>query len=635
MFEFIRSHTRLFQFILVILVFPAFVFFGVQGYSGGGPGSETVAKVGGQTITQNEWDVAHRNQVERARAQSPDVDVKLFDTPEMKQRTLESLVRDRTLLVAADKLHLSPSEEKLARTFLTDPQLAFLRKPDGNLNTDLLAAQGMTPAQFEQRLRQDLAMQQVMSGVAFTAIGPSTSANAALDALMQQREVRIARFEAKTFASKVNPTDADIEAFYKDPKNAASFEAPERATVEYVVLDIDAIKAGIKVSDEDLKKYYEENAKRYVAPEERRASHILVKAEKSASAAERDKAKAKAADLLAQVRKNPGSFAELARKNSDDPGSAAKGGDLDFFGRGAMVKAFEDSAFALKVGDISDVVESDFGFHIIQVTGARGGEKKPFEAVKEEIANEVKGQLAQSKYAEAAETFSNTVYEQSDSLKPAADKLGLSIKTAKDISRTPTQGAEGPLGNPKFLSAVFGTDSVKNKRNTEAVDLGGNQLAAGRVLEYSPARRLALDEVKTLVREKVVAQQAALLAKTEAQARLAAWKGGAPADALEPPIKVSRAQAEALPRELIDAVLKASATTLPAWTTVDFGDLGSAVIRIDKVLPREPGGDPKQLQSQYAQVWGAAESEAYLLALKERLKVRVTGVAKASDSATR
>lgn len=635
MFEFIRSHTRLFQGILVILVFPAFVFFGVQGYSGGGPGTESVAQVAGRPITQAEWDTAHRNQIERVRAQSPDVDVKLLDTPAMKQRTLEALIRERVLLVAADKMNLSITDERLQRTFATDPQLAFLRKPDGTLNKDLLSAQGMTAPQFEQRLRQDLAVQQVLGGIGSTALGPSVSANSALDALLQQREVRIVRFEAKNYVDKAKPTDADIDAYYKDSKNAAAFEAPERATIEYVLLDIEAIKAGIKVSDEDLQKYYTENASRYVAAEERRASHILIKAEKDASSAVRDKAKAKAASLLEQARKNPGSFADLARKNSDDPGSAVQGGDLDFFGRGAMVKPFEDSAFGLKVGDISDVVESDFGYHVIQVTGARGGEKKPFEAVKTEITDEVKGQLAQRKYAEMAETFSNTVYEQSDSLKPVAEKLGLTVATAKAVTRTPAQGATGPLGNPKFLNALFTTDVIKNKRNSEAVDLGGNQLAAARMVDHAPARRLPLEEVKDLVRQRLVVEQSAALAKTEALSRLEAWRGGAPADALEPPVKVSRAQTEALPPELVDAVLKAPASPLPAWTGVDFGELGYAAVRIDKILPREPVGDAKQLQSQYAQVWGAAESEAYYVALKERLKVKVTGVAKVAEDTPR
>ena len=153
------------------------------------------------------------------------------------------------------------------------------------------------------------------------------------------------RFEPKDYVAKVTPTDADIESYYKDPAHAAQFQAPEQASVEYVVLDVEALKKDVKVSEDELKKYYSENKARFSAPEERRASHILVKAEKSAPAAEREKAKAKAEALLAQWKNKAASFADLARKNSDDPGSADKGGDLDFFARGAMVKPFEDAAF--------------------------------------------------------------------------------------------------------------------------------------------------------------------------------------------------------------------------------------------------------------------------------------------------
>ncbi|WP_428424133.1 SurA N-terminal domain-containing protein [Methylibium sp.] len=633
MFEFVRSHTRLFQFVLVLLVFPAFVFFGVQGYTGFSGGNASVAKVAGHSITQAEWDAAHRKQVERLRAQSPGVDLKVFDTPEAKQNTLDALVRERVMLVAADKLHLTASDEHLQRVFASDPQLAFLRKPDGSLNAELLAAQGLNARQFEQQLRQDLAMRQVLLGISGTALAPSRSTAEALDAVLQQREVRIARFEAKNFVVKVHPSDADIEAYYKDARHASEFETPEQASLEYLVLDLDAIKSGLTVSEEDLRKYYAENEGRYTTPQERRASHILIKAERSASAEQREKAKAKATALLAQAKQDPGKFAELAKKNSEDPGSAVQGGDLDFFARGAMVKPFEDAAFALKPGQLGDVVESDFGYHVILLTAVRGGEKKPFDAVKAEIENEVKQQLAQRRFAEAAETFSNTVYEQADSLKPAAEKLKLTVRTATGVTRAPAQGATGALANPKFLEALFATDTLRNKRNTEAVDLGGNQLAAGRVVEYAPSRKLPLTEVKERVRERVVAEQSATLARTEGLARLAAWKGGAEPEGLEPALKVSRNQQQALPPALIDAVMKAPPAPLPSWTGVDFGEEGYAVVRIDKLLPRDTtAADEKRLQQQYAQIWGAAEDEAYYAALKERYKVKITGVAKGGEN---
>ena len=628
MFDFVRKHPRVLQFVLVLLIFPSFVFFGIQGYSGSQGGeATTVASVAGRKITQAEWDAAHRQQIDRVQRQMPGVNVKLFDTPEMKAQALDALVRERVMLTAVDKLNLVTSDERLQRQFASDPQLAFLRNPDGSANKDALAAQGMSSEMFAQRLRQDYSMRQVLAGLGGTAFAPAGAAAAALDAMFQQREIQVQRFEPKDYVAKVTPSDADIDKFYKDPANAGQFQAPEQASVEYVVLDLESLKKDVKVSEDDLKKYYAENKARFTAPEERRASHILIKADKSAPAAEREKAKAKADALLAQWTGKTAVFADLARKNSDDPGSADKGGDLDFFARGAMVKPFEDAAFSLKPGDTSGVVESDFGFHIIQVTGARGGEVRPFEAVRAEIEDENRKQQAQARFAEQAVAFSNLVEDQSDSLKPAVDKFKLELKTAKGVKRTPSPDAAGPLSNPKFLEALFGSDVIRNKRNTLAVDIGSNQLVAGRVLQHSPAQQLPLTEVSAKVREKVVAAQAAALARKEGESRLAELQKTPDAALSAPPLTVSRAQLRELPKPLVDAVLKAPATPLPAFVGVDLADQGYALARVTKVLGRDPvAGDPLRSKAQYEQAWSDAESQAYYTALKTRFKVELKAV---------
>jgi peptidyl-prolyl cis-trans isomerase D len=637
MFDFVRSHTRLLQFILVLLIFPSFVFFGIQGYSRfTGGENETVAKVAGHNITRAELDAAHRDQIERVRRQMPGIDAKLFDTPEMRAQTLDGLLRERVLLVAADKLNLATTNDRLQRELMAVPQLAALKRPDGSFDVDtyrsLLQAQGMTPEMFEARVRQDATQRQVLEGVSGTAFAPASSADAALDALLQQREIQVQRFDAKDYLAKVNPSDAELEAFYKNPANALQFQAPEQASIEYLVLDIDALKKGISVSEDELRQYYAANEKRYSVPEERRASHILVKADKSAPAAEREKAKAKAEKLLAEAKKNPASFAELARKNSDDPGSAERGGDLDFFARGAMVKPFEDAAFGLKPGEISGVVESDFGYHIIQVTGARGGDKRSFESVKAEITDEVTKQVAQRKFSEVALEFTNLVYEQAESLKPAADKLKLEVRTAQNVTRTPGPEAKGPLASAKFLEALFGADALRNKRNTEAVEVGPNQLASGRVLQYSPAHQRPFTEVKAMVRDKVAAEQAAAAARKDGEARLAQLNA-APDTSLAAPLTVSRSQTHELPRPLVDAVLRAPAK-LPSFVGVDLAGQGYAVAKLVKVLGRDPAaGDATRVQAQYAQAWGDAEAQAYYAALKTRLRAEKTATAAAAASA--
>ncbi len=635
MFDFFRKHTRVLQFLLVLLIFPSFVFFGIQGYSGfTGDANATVAKVAGQGITRTEWETAQREQMERVRQQMPNLDPKMFDTPEMKLQSLDGLVRQRVMLVAADKLNLVTTDDRLQRVFAADAQFAFMRNPDGSVNKDVLSAQGMSSEIFAQRLRQDLTLRQVMLGVAGTAFAPVSATSSALDAMFQQREVQVQRFDAKASLDKVSPTDADIEKFYKDPVNALQFQAPEQASVEYVVLDLDTLKKGISVPEEDLRKYYAENEKRYTTPEERRASHILIKAEKSAPEADRAKAKAKAESLLAELKKNPASFADVARKNSEDPGSAEKGGDLDYFGRGAMVKPFEDAAFGLKPDELSGVVESDFGFHLIKLAAVKGGEKRSFDTVRAELETEVKTQLAQKRFSEVAVEFTNMVYEQPDSLKPAADKFKLELRTAQNVKRVAAPGATGALANPKFLEALFGADALRNKRNTEAVEIAPSTMVSGRLLQYSAAHQLPLADVKTRVRDRLATVQAAALARKLGEERLAALRAAPDTPMTEPALLISRAQPREVQSTVLDAVLKAPVATLPAFVGVDLGEQGYAVVKIGKVLGRDPvAADATRGQTQYAQAWGDAESQAYYGALKSRFKVEIKADAlKASDS---
>ncbi len=266
------------------------------------------------------------------------------------------------------------------------------------------------------------------------------------------------------------------------------------------------------------------------------------------------------------MRKAPGTFAEVARKNSQDTGSAPSGGDLGFFKRGDMVKPFEDAAFSMKKGDISDLVESEYGYHIIQLNDVKTPRQPTFEEVRAKLETEAKQQQAQRKFAELAEVFSNTVYEQADSLQPVADKLKLKVQTASGVARTPLPGAQGPLANGRFLEALFAADSVQNKRNTEAIETAPSTLVAGRVAAYTPASTPAFDQVKARVRELFVADRSAELARKEGEARLAAWKA-APASAtgLGNLVTISRDKPEGQPRPVVDAALQVNADTLPAF----------------------------------------------------------------------
>jgi len=627
MFDVFRKHTKIMMGVMFLLIIPSFVLFGIDGYNRMQESTTAVAKVSGYEITQAQWDAAHKSDSDRMRASMPNVDPKLLDSPAARYATLERLVRDQVLVQAAEKSRLSTSDERLARYLQEDPGIASLRNAAGKIDMErykqLAASQGLTPQGFENSVRQDLSKQQVQRVVLDSGFATPVVADVTLNAFFEQREIQVANFLSTDYIAKVNPSDADLEAYYK--ANIAQFQAPEQAKIEYVVLDLDSVKKSFQIPEADLKAFYDQNAAQLSGKEERRASHILITAAKDAPAAAREAAKAKAQQLLQTVRAAPTTFADVAKKNSQDPGSAAKGGDLDFFARGAMVKPFEEAVFSMKKGAISDIVESDFGYHIITLTDVKTPKVRSFEELRAQIESDLKTQQAQRKYAEVAELFTNTVYEQSDSLKPVAEKLKLEIKTAEAVARQPLPGAASVLGSAKFLTALYEADVLSGKRNTEALETGASQLAAARVLAYNPARAMPLDEVRARVRERVVTAKAADLARLEGGEKLALWKKAAPAAGLSPAVVISREQAQSLPPAVVQAALRAAAKPLPAWVGVDLGVKGFAVVKVNQVLPPNTvvQAAAKQNREQYAQWWSKAESDAYLVGLKQKFKAEI------------
>jgi len=635
MLEFIRTHQRLTQFILLLFIVPSFAFVGLEGYSRMSDGDNVVAKVAGQKINQQDWDTALREQADRVRqTYGPQVDAKVFESPEFKNGVLDSLVIQKALSAEAAKRNLSVSDQMLQQAIMGIPGLT---KADGKFDSErykaFLSARGMTVEMFEASVRHDIALQQIRSAVQSSVFVPQEVANRISDIAAQERDTQQLRFDSTSYLSKVNVTDDMLTEFYN--KNAALFEIPEQMSVEYVVLTGATAVAGITVSDADIKAFYEQNAQRYTTDEQRRASHILISVKKDASDADKAAAKAKAENLLAQVRKKPSDFAKLAKENSQDPGSAVKGGDLGFFGKGMMVKPFEETAFKLKKGDISDLVQSDFGFHIIMLTDAKAAGTKPLSEVKPEITLEIKRQLASKKYTEVSETFTNTVYEQADSLKPVADKLKLKIETASGLTRqvNPKMAPGAPYNNERFLKALFSDDAIKNKRNSEAVEIAPNVLIAGRVVDYKPTSKRPFEEVKAAIKERVSLDQATALAKADGEARLAKLKAGGDATGFGEVKPVSRAKGKTVHPAVLMAVLKADTTKLPAYVGVDFPLQGYGIYRISKVtvVPSDKARRQAE-QQQINTMMSEQEMLAYINAVKLKAKAEILKPAKENDA---
>ncbi|WP_175791624.1 SurA N-terminal domain-containing protein [Burkholderia ambifaria] len=633
MLDFFRNHQRLMMALLLLIVLPGLGFVGIQGFRGFFDDSANVAAVNGHKITRVEFDGAFRQQIDQARqALGGQFDIKAFDTPEHRKQVLDGLIQQRVLADETQRLHLTASDNAVRDALMSDPMIASLKKPDGSIDVEryaqLLSFQGMTPEQYQERVRYSLALQQIPASIVASAFTPKGPAQRLSELAAQQREVQALVLKTSDYAAKVQPTDAQLTAYYDAHKQ--SFATPETATIQYLVYSPAAAAASAQPNDADIKKFYDDNPTHFRSEAQVRVSHIFIAAASDASAADKAAAKAKAEQLLADVKAHPDQFAQIAQKNSQDAPSAAKGGDLGFITRGSTAggKAFDDAAFALKQGDVSGVVQSDLGFHILKATEVKPSVVKPFADVKDQIAVQLKQQYAAKAFTDNAEGFTSTVYEKAKTLQPAADKYKLTIQTATVMpTPNPQLPPTSPLNNPKFLAAVFASDSVKSQNNTQAIDVGNNTLISARVTDYKPAAVPALDTIKDAVRQKVVAEQATELAKKDGAAKLAELQKSKSTDGFTPVQKVSRMQSQGLTPAALSAVYKVDAKTLPAYVGIDLGADGYAIYRVNAVIPGT-AVDPQQLaaaQQQMAQVEAQSEGEAYLAALRDRSKVKLYG----------
>jgi peptidyl-prolyl cis-trans isomerase D len=627
MFDLVRNNKKFIQLVLALIMLP-FALWGVDSYVRTSS-SDGIATVGGTPIALGEFQQALREQQDRLRPQLGNVSQDVLDSPEVRRGVLEELINQRLLALHASQSNLRVSDEALVRFITSVPSLQENGKFSRERYQALVAAQGMSVELFESKVKHDLLMQQAMIPIGNAAISGRIPTDSWLAAQLEERGVSEVLMKADQFAADSKPDAAAIKRFYDE--NRKRFEKPEQVRVEFLVLNQNKLVENAKPSEEEVKAWYKSNETRYKQAEQRQASHILIRADKSASDADVKAAQAKAEQILAQLKASPTDFAKLAKQHSQDPGSAEKGGDLGYFGRGMMVKAFEDSVFSLKENQVSDVVRSDFGFHLIKLTGVRSEQVRPLASVREEILAELKRQGGAKLYAESAEGFANIVYEQSDSLKPAADKYGLSVQTSEWIAK----GGQGvaPFTNPKLLQTIFGDDAVKNKRNTESVDVGGNTLVSARVIDYRPAALEPLESVSGMI-EKVLTRESAIAqAGTAGQAQLDKLAKGEKVNLAWSTVRsISRMHAPNLSAEARNAIFSAATKKLPAYVGAKAPG-GFALYRIDTVKPFDStgGGDvanrSQALRQHYGQVIAQEDLVGWLAALRQRYSVTINTAA--------
>lgn len=624
MFDYVRNNKRIVQVFLALITLP-FAFWGVESYVRNVGTGNDVATVGGSKISQQELLQALRDQQERMRQQlGREIPAEMLDSPEIRRSVLDTLVNQRLMALHAAKARVFVSDAQLGATIQSIPAFQEGGKFSRQLYDAYVGAQNMSQAQFEQRLRQDLSLQQTLSAVREGRIVAPQAGNRWIAALQEEREVSEYAFKPELFAAQVKPSAEAVKAYYD--ANRKFFETPEQVRAEYLTLSQDQLAAEINVSDADINSWYQAQVDRYKQGEERRASHILLMAGKDASSADVKAAQAKAEDILQQLKKSPADFAKLAKQYSQDPGSAEKGGDLNWIGRGMMVKPFEDAVFSLKENELSGVVRSDFGFHIIKVTGIKAERARALAEVRGEIIEELKRQGGAKKYAELAEAFGNTVYEQADSLKPAAEKFKLSLQQGPWIIKGAV--APSPFGNQKLLSALFSDDAVKNKRNTDAVEVSPKVLVAARVLEHKPASLQPLDAVKADIEKRIGLDEGLKLAQKEGEAALAKLvKGEAVNLAWGAPRNISRISAAGLAGPAVRAVFATSVAKLPAYVGAAAPGGAYTLYRISQIKPfvaaAEDNARTKGLREQYANIVADEDFSAWLAALRLRYPVEI------------
>ena len=573
MLDAIRKHTTgwMAKVILALITIP-FALFGIDSYLNQAGRDVAIAKVNGDKISIQEYSNAIENVRNRMQADGK-VDAAMLDSPQLKQSVLDGLITRRLVNAEIHKANFRISDEQLSQHILGMPEFQENGKFSEDIYQKTLAQNKMTATKFENDRRSELLTQQARDGLAALVSVPKGVAEQTLQFAYQQREVSAAEIKTAQFIGQVKVTPEQVKAYYDLHKD--KFVVPEQVKLEFAMLSAASFVAQMKVDDKEIKDFYDANSAKFQGDEQRHASHILI----SRGTSDKDKAaaKAKAADILAQLRKAPKSFEALAMKYSQDP-SGAKGGDLGSFGRGAMVKPFENAVFGMKVGQISDLVESEFGYHIIRLDGITG-QNTTFDSMKLQIKGELSWQKAQAKYAELADDFSNTVYEQSGSLKPAADKFNIQLQTSGWLSRD--DGAKF-FKNEKLMNSVFSDTVLKEKRNTEAIEVSPNNMMSARVVDYKASAPRSFDEVKGGIEAVLKLEQAVKLAADKGAAALAKLKAGDAGKDLEwiTPVTVDRKNAQGLTDIMMNQVFKMDASKLPAYTGFVNGKTSYTIVKI-------------------------------------------------------
>ena len=616
--------------ILFVIIGP-FALWGINSYFTAASDT-SVAKVNGDEISPGDFERAYQGQYQRlqqmyGQAFRPG----MIDEKELRQETLDSMINQTLLDQQVAKQHYAISDDRLREEIAKLPAFQVEGQFSQKAYEATLAANGMSPAEFERRDREGIIVGQVQASIQDSAIATPAEFADAVALRDQQRQIGYISISTNRFLAEAQPTDQDVAAYYK--AHGDEFMTPEKVTLAYVELDEAVLAKQVKVDDATLQAQYQQQIKNFEQGETREAQHILISVNGSDPKADAA-AKAKAEDVLKQV-KAGGDFAKLAEKYSEDPGSAKSGGDLGWVSKGTMVKPFEDALFALhKPGDVSDLVKTQFGYHIIKLDGIRAASVKPFAEVKDQLLSETQKKQADDTYYKLGDQLANLAYEHPDSLERVSQELNLPIQTVEDVTR---DAGTGIAANADVRKSAFSEQVLTQGSNSEPIPVGDNHVVVVRVKGHVPSQPKPLSEVRGEIVAKIKTQQADAAAQKLADSLVTQLKQGAdPAQlarsngigvAYVLPSFVKREQG-GLPPELLAA---AFAAPDPADTrTIESVRLQSG----DQVVLMVTGAKPGEVSAltdqqriaglrDLSRQMGAADFSAYLAWLRQSGKVKI------------
>ncbi len=611
--------------VILGLVILTFAVSGVSSYFANNS-DQSVAVVNGEEISRAKFDQSYQNERARMQQQFGDMFSSLAADPEymnnFRNSVLERLIDETLMKQQANTLGLKISDATLKKTIteMTEFQI------DGVFNNErynaLLRQNNLTPNQFGDILREQFARNQLMIGLAGSEFALPGELKALMTLQQQNRDIEYVTIKAADFAAQVEITDEKLNEYYQ--LNQAAYATPEQVSLQYVELNSSELAKTIEVSDADVTAYYEANKDRYQTEERRRVSHILLEA------AEEDVAvKSKAEALLKEIQAGA-DFAVVAKANSADTVSAENGGDLDFISKGVMEAEFEAAAYALaKVGDVSAVVKTSFGYHIIKLTEIEAAQVKPLAEVQDAIKQTVQKEKAAEQFAELQQKLAEVSFEVADNLDEAATAVNAKVQELPLFSR---ESAKAPFAVPVFLDKVFNADFIASGTNSDVIALSEEHVVVVRLVEHQSAKTKSFDEVKAEVVKAVTAAESSKQAKAKADALLAVFNEGKDVRAQLTADGLKLEVAAATPRfgGALDAQIRTKAFELAKPVeakpmSAGIAELASgdvALVLVTKVTEVATTAEPATAElQQFAQQMGQSHFAAVQQALKAQAEI--------------